>query len=423
MKSTTAILIALTASFAIACGPKNNGETNNGENNVNAQTNNETTVTTNNETNNETTVTTNNETNNPTNNQTNQTNNGTPGTCDAYCDTVMANCTGDDEQYDSREACIDYCENVAGWDPGSTTDTDGNTIGCRIYHGGAPAAGEPATHCPHAGPTGGDVCGSWCDNYCQLSSRNCSGANELYADDAECMAACTDIPASGTAGDVEYDTVQCRLYHAGAPAAGDPDTHCPHVAEEATAFCVGQPTDFNFRTDAPDAYTRVDRMGMPAVSTALIQDKNGYNDASPTDDVAGTYVSEIVATLTAYHDALDDDLANASLVPCTMDDTDGDSLPDCVGQEVVGGGPTVADLVLPDTIKIDPDADPGFPNGRLLADPVMDVTLAIILLDMSDASQDPTTLAGLPLNPSANDLGVEGAFLTSFPYLHPPHTQ
>ena len=44
---------------------------------------------------------------------------------------------------------------------------------------------------------------------------------------------------------------------------------------------------------------------------------------------------------------------------------------------------------------------------------------AIILLDLS--VHTPTTLAELPLNPIQNDVGVEGAFLTTFPYLHPPH--
>lgn len=182
-------------------------------------------------------------------------------------------------------------------------------------------------------------------------------------------------------------------------------------------FCVGQPTDFHFRTDLPNTYTRVDRMGMPAVSTALIASKDAYNDDTPAGDVSGTYVSEIIATLNFLHGALDTQLIGMSLTPCSMDDTDADNLPDCVGQQVVANGPTVAALILPDTLKIDPSAAAGFPNGRKLADPVIDVTLSVILLDMT--VHDPTALVGV--NPTANDLGVEGAFLTSFPYLHAPH--
>ncbi len=33
---------------------------------------------------------------------------------------------------------------------------EGDTLGCRLYHGGAPAITDPVLHCPHAGPTGGD---------------------------------------------------------------------------------------------------------------------------------------------------------------------------------------------------------------------------------------------------------------------------
>lgn len=413
-------LVFLSAITLAACGGKNNDNNPNvGENNAN-NTNNGMNNPTNNPTNNPVNNPVNNPINNPTNNETNNMM-GMPGTCDAYCDTVMANCTAENAQYSSRDECVDYCENVAGWDAGVDSDVDGNTIGCRTYHGGDPAATDPATHCAHAGPSGGGVCGSYCDSYCQLALQNCAGGDELYADEAACMTACGGFDDTGTPGDVQYDTVQCRIYHAGAPAATDPATHCPHSGETPTAFCVGDVEDFVFRTDPPGDYTRVDRMGMPAVSTALIASKDDYNDADPTDDVAGTYVSEIVATLNVLHGALDADdlIANNGLTPCDMADNNGDMLPDCVGQEVVPGGPTVAGLVLPDTIKIDPAGASGFPNGRGLADPVIDVTLAVILLDMTVHS--PTLLAGLPLNPPQNDVGVEGAFLTTFPYLHPPH--
>lgn len=177
---------------------------------------------------------------------------------------------------------------------------------------------------------------------------------------------------------------------------------------------VNNNTGFDFRTDAADAYTRVDRMGMPAVSTALLTDKDAYNDANPADDANGDFVTEIVTNLTALHGALDDDIDGAGLTACVMDDTDNDSLPDCVGQEVLPGGPTVAGLVLPDTLKIDPAAPAGFPNGRQLEDPVMDVILSVIFLDMT--VHGPTTLVGI-LNPAANDVAFPG----TFPYVAAPN--
>lgn len=79
-------------------------------------------------------------------------------------------------------------------------------------------------------------------------------------------------------------------------------------------------SNFNFRTDAPSEYTRVDRMGMPAVSTVLIGSdlKNGYNDANPADDANGDFVPELAAQLTGLTGALADDLAAANLTPCAV---------------------------------------------------------------------------------------------------------
>ena len=59
----------------------------------------------------------------------------------------------------------------------------------------------------------------------------------------------------------------------------------------------GAGTNFTFRSDLPSAYVRVDRAGMPAVSTALISgnpNKNAYNDDNPTIDATGKWVPELV---------------------------------------------------------------------------------------------------------------------------------
>ena len=340
--------------------------------------------------------------------------------CDTYCTNVMANCAGPDAQYGSEAECTDYCNNASGF----SEDGD-NSVACRN-------AAALASDCDTAGPTGNNSCGSWCEVYCALAGNNCGGDNSLYNNDMECLTACADFDDGGTPGDVQFDTVQCRIYHLGAPAAADPGLHCPHGAQESSDFCIGSAGDFPFRQDAPAAYTRVDRMGMPAVSTALISSdglgdpalgKNAYNDADPVDDATPgqgglpQFAVEIVLNLTGLHGALDDDIIGAGLTPCTMDDDDADGLPDCVGQAVAAGGPSVVSLVIPDHLSLNPGAPSGFPNGRRLQDPVMDVTLAIILLDMT--VHGPGILAGLPLNPTANDLGVEGAFLSEFPYLHP----
>lgn len=154
-----------------------------------------------------------------------------------------------------------------------------------------------------------------------------------------------------------------------------------------------------FAEEDASAYTQVDRHGMPAVNAALIMDKEAYNMGDPGLDAASEYVDEITASLDALHMALDDDLVALGLTPCTT--------MNCVQQ----AGP----FVVPDTLKVDVSMPSGFPNGRRLTDPVMDVTLALILLDLNVEGQTVTSLVGA-LNPTANDK----PFGTAFPYVAEP---
>lgn len=86
----------------------------------------------------------------------------------------------------------------------------------------------------------------------------------------------------------------------------------------------------------------------------------------------------------------------------------------CLTQAIPGAGTTVAGAVVPDTLTLNLAAASGFPNGRRLPDPVIDVTLAVIFLDLTRHS--PALFAGLPVNPAANDQ----TFRTTFPYLAAP---
>lgn len=90
------------------------------------------------------------------------------------------------------------------------------------------------------------------------------------------------------------------------------------AAAQGTQVMASPGSGFTFRSDQPNAYTRVDRMGMPAVSTALIgsSQKNNYNDASPVNDANGEFVAELSAQLTGLTNALADDLIAAGLTPC-----------------------------------------------------------------------------------------------------------
>jgi len=167
-----------------------------------------------------------------------------PLDCPTYCAEIQANCTGANAQYPDLNAdpsmahCMATC---ASFTKGTSTVTDmsGNTLGCRIYHAGAPSKMAPGTHCIHAGPagdllmatppafcSGGDVCTS----FCTLEIKACgsldvplpgdprdSTNNHLfqYRNMADCMSSCASFdkahPYNITAAG---DSLACRLFHA-----------------------------------------------------------------------------------------------------------------------------------------------------------------------------------------------------------------
>ena len=204
----------------------------------------------------------------------------------------------------------------------------------------------------------------------------------------------------------------------------------------------GDPNVYDFREDGPDAYTQVDRMGFPGVNTALINPENQdtYNASSPTNDAAGDFLTDVAGSISYLHtggmdgDGLEDDVAvalaalNPDLTPQQIQalicNPPGDIDPNdtCVAQ----GGP----FVFPDVILIDTNTPAGFPNGRGLETPVIDIVLAVLLLDVLDAGKapvfpllnafadlDPETDGNQGLSQSGNDVEFPG----SFPYLAPAH--
>lgn len=146
--------------------------------------------------------------------------------CDVYCDAAMANCTAGNALYADRDSCLAACGNLPA--NGVVNAADGNSVQCRLFHLGA-AKADAAGHCAHGGPTGANVCGTWCEVYCDTMSMTCP---DEQPGGAACEAACSAFPASGAIGAAEGDSVQCRLYHASAAAN---DAHCDHASAESTA--------------------------------------------------------------------------------------------------------------------------------------------------------------------------------------------
>src|SRR5581483_7128591 len=129
---------------------------------------------------------------------------------------------------------------------GTLADMSGNSLGCRIYHAGAPAAADPTTHCPHAGPAGSGACGPDCDGFCSIEASACTGDNQQFATNDECLAACNAFHGAdgGYANDstTSGNTFACHMYHLTVAAqldGGQAITHCPHTKETAAGTPCG----------------------------------------------------------------------------------------------------------------------------------------------------------------------------------------
>jgi hypothetical protein len=153
--------------------------------------------------------------------------------CDGYCTSIMASCTGANSQFTTKEICMAVC---GSYPEGAQSDTSGNTLGCRLYHAGA-ASADAATHCKHAGPAGVGTCGSSCEGYCNMMLEFCPSE---YQDAADCTTTCAGFEgATGPTYDSSMSagsTLQCRIYHASA-ASLDAATHCKHAKELPTEIC------------------------------------------------------------------------------------------------------------------------------------------------------------------------------------------
>jgi hypothetical protein len=243
-------------------------------------------------------------------------------------------------------------------------------------------------------------------------------------------------PSDDTGGSGETDDPTTTSPSTTAPSTSSPSTSSPSTS--ATDSMSGTETDpstgtesdtdpststgpdptvFMFREDGPDAYTQIDRMGLPAVNTALIatENKDAYNADDPTARAGGDYNPDIRQAVLFFHhggagaqpdgNGLDDDLTGLDLAFCSTLQPAGQTS-QCEQQigSVLGAG---------DQIGVDTTMPAGFPNGRMPANAVIDIVFALVLLDLDTESV--TTFAELPLNPTENDV----AFPKGFPYFAP----
>jgi hypothetical protein len=206
------------------------------------------------------------------------------------------------------------------------------------------------------------------------------------------------------------------------PTTNPPDTSSSDEAETTVSPSSTDGVDtmetetsgdeFEFSEEPYDAYTQIDRHAAVEAGTAGILASAGlglggedlsvrddYNASNPAEDAAMMWVPEIADSVMFFHASFDDDLVSLMLTPASFDES------------IMQAGP----VIIPDTIKYDPNMPTSYPNGRNLEDQVVDITLAAVLIDLGTHPLD--LFASLPLNPAQNDVPFE----EEFPYLAPPH--
>jgi hypothetical protein len=214
--------------------------------------------------------------------------------CDAYCDQMKANCGNEFSTSGTfdRDACKAAC---ATYPDEPSRANSGNSVQCRTYHATVANTNKPSsstTHCPHAGVSGGSVCGTACEVYCDTFMSNCkapvnagsasggsfgttaaptAGSNgngggrrqlhagssyatqarrlaegpnsfpNFFSDRSTCVEQCSYFP-EGNPSDTFGNTLSCRNYHANA-AKNNAALHCPHASPTGAGVC-GTPCDY-----------------------------------------------------------------------------------------------------------------------------------------------------------------------------------
>lgn len=168
-----------------------------------------------------------------------------PTTCESYCDSVLANCTGKYEQYRTRGQCLEVCSRLP---EGTVGDDNVNTVQCRIRQAHF-AEAEAFFYCKSAGPLGAGKCGTNCESYCALMEKTCTASStagnielSYFENTQACLANCAAMPDDPT-GPTQYSSsatiepnslvgnnIYCRTYHVTAGIEQDAASeHCPHA--------------------------------------------------------------------------------------------------------------------------------------------------------------------------------------------------
>jgi plastocyanin len=115
-----------------------------------------------------------------------------------------------------------------------------------------------------------------CEQYCILADLNCTEGNAINFGPQPCLAQCETWPV-GTPGDMDGDSVQCRIYHLGA-ATNDPEVHCPHAAPDGGGVCIVP--DFGNNAGDTCQTAGVALLSPQINSASTLGQKNNYTSGS-----------------------------------------------------------------------------------------------------------------------------------------------
>jgi hypothetical protein len=179
--------------------------------------------------------------------------------CDDYCAAMKVACKGANAQYYDDANCMKVCARLA---PGTSADTTGNTVGCRLNAATTAAFEKPAIKpsCWMAGPLGIGGCGAECDTFCDVALSYCSAAEGCmglppFPSLGDCHVQCAawkrqlDFTVPGAYGPaytpgLSSDTLECRASHLLVNAFKSTDLqqlHCPHAANKSEICGPGNP--------------------------------------------------------------------------------------------------------------------------------------------------------------------------------------
>jgi len=157
--------------------------------------------------------------------------------CNYYCDSIIAACTGANNQYKDKATCMSMCANIPN--EAGAGATSGDSLACHMYHlsVAAQSTANAATHCPHAGAYGYGVCGDICHDFCeQYFTSLCKGDTAAYATIDACHTACAtqagaDAAAGAPGNSATAPTMLCKEYHLenAIQNGGDGGGHCDHA--------------------------------------------------------------------------------------------------------------------------------------------------------------------------------------------------